>query len=390
MASPRRAGPPRPLDVGDIVVRFSDLLGEWTAAQITDVKHEWKEVAVLELDWSGPEATGVHDLGDVEPLRYPFKKNGQWCVHSYCGWVLPRSFRIIGRLPPLTSERTTTGGTGWRLGDSLWKSRLWHSGVREKTQKRGSLHLRGPEARDLPTRTPDPAIRILDIYGDIGDLDANLVADLFPGLVELHISGDLGTLRNARTLGRLTSLRELMLYEVFGMTADDVVTPAEIGELEYIWLQGIPREYSAAMSKLWRPEAVNGTFLQIYEARRPDWIAENRDSPLRDWDGREELRPSVVKKAFEQCKTTRREVIELVKTGAGTDAITGRLAGIGAEYAEAFNALDARWMFIETEERDELLEVLGHIAREAAAEAGLAAGDLERALLRAANDARDW
>lgn len=61
-------GPPRPLNVGDIVVGENDLLGAWVAAQITTIDHDWKKVGVLDLNWSGPEPSTTDDLGVIEPL----------------------------------------------------------------------------------------------------------------------------------------------------------------------------------------------------------------------------------------------------------------------------------------------------------------------------------
>jgi hypothetical protein len=174
------------------------------------------------------------------------------------------------------------------------------------------------------------------------------------------------------------------------MTAADIVTPAELPHLEHIWLQSIPGEYSAAMSKAWRPEAVNGTFLQVFEARRPNWLAENRDNPLRDWDGREDLRPSQVKKAFAHYRSTRKAVRECLRTAPNVRSVQARLAEIGAEFAESFNTLLEREMLIETQERDELLEALVHIAVEAGTEFDFPVEEVEQALLDAANQTRVW
>lgn len=58
--------PPRPIAVGNIVATYSDDLGEWTAAQITDLEPNWKTAGMLELDWSGPEPSSVADLGAHE------------------------------------------------------------------------------------------------------------------------------------------------------------------------------------------------------------------------------------------------------------------------------------------------------------------------------------
>ena len=47
-------------------------------------------------------------------------------------------------------------------------------------------------------------------------------------------------------------------------------------------------------------------------------------------------------------------------------------------------------MLIETDERDELLEALVHIATEASAEFDFPRAEIEQALVHAANETRDW
>ena len=54
--------PPRPLSPGDVVAAFCEALGEWAAAQITDLDRRWKTAGVLDLDWSGPEPVSLTDL----------------------------------------------------------------------------------------------------------------------------------------------------------------------------------------------------------------------------------------------------------------------------------------------------------------------------------------
>lgn len=101
MRSRGQTGPPRALVPGDVVVTFSDLLGEWTAGQITDVDARERTVGVLDLDWSGPEPRSLVDLGEPRPLLLTH--------HGYRGepsqlnvpWLLPRSYRVLGRLPVL-------------------------------------------------------------------------------------------------------------------------------------------------------------------------------------------------------------------------------------------------------------------------------------------------
>ncbi|MEU1203420.1 hypothetical protein ABZ446_45505 [Streptomyces sp. NPDC005813] len=68
--SMRRDQPPRPVAVGNVVAVYSEALGAWTASQVTGIDAAAQCVAVVELDWSGPEPETVADLGDdAQPLR---------------------------------------------------------------------------------------------------------------------------------------------------------------------------------------------------------------------------------------------------------------------------------------------------------------------------------
>jgi hypothetical protein len=69
MTTRKPSVPPRPLAPGDIVAGFSEALGEWAAAQVTDLDPGWKTAGLLDLDWSGPEPSSVADLGQPAALR---------------------------------------------------------------------------------------------------------------------------------------------------------------------------------------------------------------------------------------------------------------------------------------------------------------------------------
>jgi hypothetical protein len=72
----------------------------------------------------------------------------------------------------------------------------------------------------------------------------------------------------------------------FSMSAADCLLPHRVPAPEYLALHNIPRDYAAAMRARWRPQIPHGTQVDITGARPPQWLAENRDNPLRDWDGR--------------------------------------------------------------------------------------------------------
>ncbi|MFC3452097.1 hypothetical protein ACFOSH_21905 [Amycolatopsis speibonae] len=181
-----------------------------------------------------------------------------------------------------------------------------------------------------------------------------------PGLKRLTLHGKLGTLTNAESLNRLT--------------------PAHVPHLETLFLSSVPAEYATAMRAIWRTEIPNGTDVDIHAPPKPDWVAENRDNPLRDWDGREHISTARFKKAVGQYKTTRRAVLAELRA-PGTADQRSRLFSLGREYGEAFNHMDRRNSFIETMEREELFDGLADIVKTAEEELGrdLAQGSLARA-----------
>jgi hypothetical protein len=142
------------------------------------------------------------------------------------------------------------------------------------------------------------------------------------------------------------------------MDKADRLLPQSAPDLEQLWLHSIPRDYASAMRSTWRPEIPHGTYVDVNSPRKPDWVAENRDNPLREWDGREHISKVRFQKAVTQYKTTRRAILAAVHEIPDENLLLPQLEQIGHEYAEAFNALDGRRPFIETEEREELFAAL--------------------------------
>ncbi|MGO1052450.1 hypothetical protein [Crossiella sp. CA198] len=350
------ATPPRPLAPGDIVTAFSEHLGEWTAAQVTGLSPESQLAAVLELAWSGPEPATLADLGEVGPLRLTHHSWNGTLAHTNWEWVLPRSYRVIGSLPLLGPEATNSYSTGWYLGHQLDRQRRWDAQLTEEPVTPWAAEHTSAEVGQAE---PDPGVRWLTVR-DIEELDCAPLVTKFPHLQHLTLRGKLGLLRNAVALNELTGLRRLAVWELFGMTAAECLLPHRVPEIEAISLDGIPAEYATATRRKWKPEIPQGVHLDIRAARKPEWVAENRDNPLRDWDGRQGISPARYKKAIAQYKQTRRAVLAVLADPAADRP--AQLAEIGREYGTRFNELDARSGFIETVEREELYAALAHLA----------------------------
>ncbi|MFC0540482.1 hypothetical protein [Kutzneria chonburiensis] len=333
------SSPPRPLAPGDVVAVHSPYLGEWTAAQIITL--DGRYAGVLELDWSGPEPC---DLADVA-LRPLVRTHHAWDNElSYCNqpWVLPRQFKILGNAPLLHDEPSRTYGGYWLIGLQLRAQRAWDNGIEDDDC---------PWAASFPASdlVADPALTDVRIT-DIAEFDCGRLVGMFPRLTDLALVGRLGSLINAERLNELTTLRRLEISDLYGMTAADCPLPARLPSLELISLDGIPAEYAAAVRSAWKPEAPQGVYLDIHAARKPEWVAENLDNPLRDWDGRPHISAARYKKAVAAYKTARRAVL------AASSA--EEFDRIGRAYAEAFNQLNSRTPFLDTADAEDLLDAL--------------------------------
>jgi hypothetical protein len=98
--------PPRPLSPGDVVTAFCETLGEWAAAQITDLDQRWKTAGVLDLEWSGAEPASVGDLGQPAALRLTHHRRPGALSHVNEHWLLPRGCKVIGAMPLLHARRS--------------------------------------------------------------------------------------------------------------------------------------------------------------------------------------------------------------------------------------------------------------------------------------------
>ncbi|GIH73452.1 hypothetical protein [Sphaerimonospora thailandensis] len=390
MSSRKQVAPPRPLTTGDVVTAYSMDLGEWTAAQIIRLDAEAQTAAVLELDWSGPEPSAVADLGDIAPLRLTHHSwNGtlSCCNHE---WVLPRSHKVVGAVPLLHDGPADSWASEWRLGDQLARQRRWDSGVDEDPLVPWKAEYTGEAVNEFLSQPAAPRSEIKQLtISDIDSLDCGRLVQRFPALIELYLYGRLGLLSAADGLNELISLRRIHIVDLFGMTKEDRLTPRRVPELESVFLQGIPAEYASAMRTTWRPEIPAGTSVSIYDARKPEWVEENRNNPLRDWDGRDQISTATYKRAVAQFKMTRKAILEaLAEEPADVRSI--RMEEIGRAYGEAFNRLDRRSGFIETVEREELFAALDHIMDEAEALHGPGLGDARDGLVSGVESVRDW
>jgi hypothetical protein len=390
MATRKPSVPPRPLAPGDIVAGFCETLGEWAAAQVTDLDPEWETAGVLDLDWSGPEPSSVTDLGQPAALRLTHHSWTGKLSHVNHHWLLPRGCKVIGAMPLLHARRSASYSRGWQIGRQLAMQRRWDAGDQEPWSHPREVTCTGAELNEALASPAEPSPDIWSLtVRDVKSLDCALLAARYPGLAVLSVSGNFGELTNASSLNQLATLKRLLINGLFGMGQADCLHPDRIPALELLGLHNIPYDYATVMRARWRPQAPNGTLVDITGARKTEWLAENMSNPLREWDGRAHISRARFAKATTQYKATRRAIMAALPAHEGEAAVT-RLAQIGREYAEAFNRLDGRVPFIETEEREELFAALDLIIADAQATTGKDLAAARQSLIDGVEATRDW
>ena len=121
-------------------------------------------------------------------------------------------------------------------------------------------------------------------------------------------------------------------------------------ELRWFWMTSLPETAAKAAKQLWKSKP--GMDLWITKARKPEWLAQNLDNPFRGWDGAEHIPAAAAKKAANQYRKTRSQLMKLA-AAPGEDAQAQALDAVTA-YTQTFNKMG----FIETEERDEIYMAL--------------------------------
>ncbi|WOX20046.1 hypothetical protein [Streptomyces solicathayae] len=248
----------------------------------------------------------------------------------------------------------------------------------------------GETVNEFLGRPAEPRAEITQLtIRDIEALDCAQLVQRFPEVTRLHLYGRLGLLSAAGELNRLTSLQGISIDDLFGMTGEDLLRPQCVPKLESVDLHSVPAAYAAPMRRTWRHEIPAGTYVSVLRARKPEWIEENRNNPLRDWDGREHISATTYKRAVTQYKATRKAILQAL-ADEPTAVRPKRLEEIGRAYGEEFNRLDRRSGFIETVEREELFAALDHIVNETDVPHGPDFGEARDSLISGVESVRDW
>ena len=153
--------------------------------------------AVLELDWSGPEPGSVTELEHATPLRLTHHAHGGRLSYYNVDWVLPKSYRVLGRLPLLHTQPSNSYTGSWRVGYQLALQRSWDRSEAQMVDP-AEITCTADELSQLLDGPARPDVLELEV-GAVDELDCAELARTFPHLQSLSLTGKLGTPCTTRT-----------------------------------------------------------------------------------------------------------------------------------------------------------------------------------------------
>lgn len=201
--------------------------------------------------------------------------------------------------------------------------------------------------------------RLTELHLDrIQDYSMQGIPSRFPCLRWFWLTGKPGYIRDVSEIAKLPELETLTFWDLFGFSADDFPRPESLPELRNLWLESIPAEAGKIIKKLYKGKNRD---LQVLKLRSDEWLHENLNNPLRHWDGSDFIPKSKYTKSVALWKETRRRIIEEMSHPEFDFSTIERIA---IDYIEGFNKLDRRSSFIETEEREDIINAFEQILDE--------------------------
>ena len=395
---------------GEVYTVYNQYLKRYTACQVAYIalpdtvsKESW--AVVLSLDWVGDAPLTAEELPHLRPLYKDFM---YWSRDLHLLRVpleVPPQYKPVGTLPPFTDQPCRSYG-GWSDGYDVYLQIRWQAILEERRRafkeamesdevtEIGGIQLKvnnhrvmdqyapfdsALELKSLPCLStlicerwhPDlleflrenPFVdevtllnhgqRTLDLRGTSIRklmLDMTGLAAVHPHLKELRLWGAPGNLGNFSAVRGFREMTNLSTFDLFGFGADDIPTPEQMPELRWFWMTSLPETAAKAAKQFWKSKP--GMDLRITKPRKPEWLAQNLDNPFRGWDGAEHIPAAAAKKAANQYRKTRSQLMKLAAE-PGEDAQAQALDAVTA-YTQTFNKMG----FIETEERDEIYMAL--------------------------------
>jgi hypothetical protein len=230
-------------------------------------------------------------------------------------------------------------------------------------------------------------LRALNLFG-IREIDIAVLVRQYPALSSVHLSGKLGDVKNIPALGALKDLSSIWMSDLYGYSGEDFPAPDVFPKLRNLHIWGLPADAAKTIKTMYQPLAATGAFqLEIKQPRKPEWLAQNKDNPFRDWDGDDGVPPSCAKKASDQYRKTRKGLMDACGSGGSEEEITATCTELCRDYILAFNKMD-RTGFIDTVLREQIIEILETLLDDVKVQTGAAIDTAS--LVDGCDRVRDW
>ena len=213
---------------------------------------------------------------------------------------------------------------------------------------------------------PDLGLRNLQSLSlfKVGRIDAQKIAAYYPLLGFLAISGKPGTVVGNSSTGKLTplahlkNLEDLIVHNLMDFQADDFPHPQQWESLYSLWMTNIPKEVGVAIRRAYKNQIAD---LNIRQLRTAEWFKENASNPFAHWDGNEGIPTTVYQKSVGLRKSLKKEVNAAQSLEPEQQKSTVRNAVIA--YIEGFNQINRRRDFIETVEREDIVNACEEVTK---------------------------
>lgn len=179
---------------------------------------------------------------------------------------------------------------------------------------------------------------------ELDRLDLALLTRSYPKLATLNLWGRPGILENTGALAALSSLRDLLLVDLFGFAAHDFPAPEALPKLSSLILSSVPKDAAKSIAKRFG----HVRYVDVTKLRGPDWMAQNLGNPFRSWEGRDNVRAVDAKAAFKAYVTAQKQLAKLTRGNFSEADIEAVLKA----FVATLNQL-AQKSALETQERDE-------------------------------------
>ncbi|BAU96586.1 hypothetical protein N24_2324 [Corynebacterium suranareeae] len=216
--------------------------------------------------------------------------------------------------------------------------------------------------KKLPRITGVDNLRLLQI-SEIEHLDIAQIAEDFPGLRALQLWGKPGIIQNAQDLLKLKELHTLRLQDLFGWSAQQWPgkrTQEQMPALDALLMNSVPADVAQAGKELMKRRVP--AWVDIRGPRKPGWLAENIDNPLRHWGENPHIPTSAAKKAGNIYKETLRTIRTSTKAPDHAP-----LQETLRSFIASINQLAAKKNFIDAGEREDIVVALEKLCEAAGA-----------------------